>query len=207
MIAIVDYGVGNLFSLKCSLDAIGAEAVVTGDAAVLRNAGKIILPGVGAFEDAARKLQSTGLDMVIKEEAAAGKPILGICLGMQLLFEKSYEFGEHQGLGLIPGSVVPMAGFIPAELKIPHIGWNALRFQKSSPLFRYIQEGDFVYFVHSYFAAQCNEFVIADTEYGQYLTAAVQNKNIYGCQFHPEKSGTVGLNILKAFAQLEDEPC
>ncbi len=207
MIAIVDYGVGNLFSLKCSLDAIGAEAVVTGDAAVLRNAGKIILPGVGAFGDAARKLQSTGLDTVIKEEAAAGKPILGICLGMQLLFEKSYEFGEHQGLGLIPGSVVPMAGFIPAELKIPHIGWNALRFQKSSPLFRYIQEGDFVYFVHSYFAAQCNEFVIADTEYGQYLTAAVQNKNVFGCQFHPEKSGTVGLNILKAFAQLEDAPC
>ena len=207
MIAIVDYGVGNLFSLKCSLDAIGAEAVVTGDAAVLRNAGKIILPGVGAFEDAARKLQSTGLDTVIKEEAASGKPILGICLGMQLLFEKSYEFGEHQGLGLIPGSVVPMAGFIPAELKIPHIGWNALRFQKSSPLFRFIREGDYVYFVHSYFAAHCNAFVIADTEYGQYLTAAVQNKNIYGCQFHPEKSGTVGLNILKAFAQLEDAPC
>lgn len=207
MIAIVDYGVGNLFSLKCSLDAIGAEAVVTGDAAVLRNAGKIILPGVGAFEDAARKLQSTGLDTVIKEEAAAGKPILGICLGMQLLFEKSYEFGEHQGLGLIPGSVVPMAGFIPAKLKIPHIGWNALRFQKSSPLFRFIREGDYVYFVHSYFAAHCNEFVIADTEYGQYLTAAVQNKNVFGCQFHPEKSGTVGLNILKAFAQLEDAPC
>lgn len=207
MIAIVDYGVGNLFSLKCSLDAIGAEAVVTGDAAVLRNAGKIILPGVGAFEDAARKLQSTGLDTVIKEEAAAGKPILGICLGMQLLFEKSYEFGEHQGLGLIPGSVVPMAGFIPAELKIPHIGWNALRFQKSSPLFRFIREGDYVYFVHSYFAAHCDEFVIADTEYGQYLTAAVQNKNVFGCQFHPEKSGTVGLNILKAFAQLEDAPC
>lgn len=207
MIAIVDYGVGNLFSLKCSLDAIGAEAVVTGDAAVLRNAGKIILPGVGAFEDAARKLQSTGLDTVIKEEAAAGKPILGICLGMQLLFEKSYEFGEHQGLGLIPGSVVPMAGFIPAELKIPHIGWNALRFQKSSPLFRFIREGDYVYFVHSYFAAHCDDYVIADTEYGQYLTAAVQNKNVFGCQFHPEKSGTVGLNILKAFAQLEDAPC
>ena len=207
MIAIVDYGVGNLFSLKCSLDAIGAEAVVTGDAAVLRNAGKIILPGVGAFEDAARKLQSTGLDTVIKEEAAAGKPILGICLGMQLLFEKSYEFGEHQGLGLIPGSVVPMAGFIPAELKIPHIGWNALRFQKSSPLFRFIREGDYVYFVHSYFAAHCDDCVIADSEYGQYLTAAVQNKNVYGCQFHPEKSGTVGLNILKAFAQLEDAPC
>ena len=207
MIAIVDYGVGNLFSLKCSLDAIGAEAVVTGDVAVLRNAGKIILPGVGAFGDAARKLQSTGLDTVIKEEAASGKPILGICLGMQLLFEKSYEFGEHQGLGLIPGSVVPMAGFIPAELKIPHIGWNALRFQKSSPLFRFIREGDYVYFVHSYFAAHCDDYVIADSEYGQYLTAAVQNKNVFGCQFHPEKSGTVGLNILKAFAQLEDAPC
>ena len=207
MIAIVDYGVGNLFSLKCSLDAIGVEAVVTGDAAVLRNAEKIILPGVGAFGDAARKLQSTGLDTVIKEEAASGKPILGICLGMQLLFEKSYEFGEHQGLGLIPGSVVPMAGFIPAELKIPHIGWNALRFQKSSPLFRFIREGDFVYFVHSYFAAHCDDYVIADIEYGQYLTAAVQNKNVFGCQFHPEKSGTVGLNILKAFAQLEDASC
>ena len=207
MIAIVDYGVGNLFSLKSSLAAIGAEVAVTKDAALLRSAHKLILPGVGAFEDAARKLQECGLDTVIKEEAARGKPILGICLGMQLLFEKSYEFGEHQGLGLIPGSVVPMAGFIPDQLKIPHIGWNALRMKKSSPLFRFISEGDCVYFVHSYFAAHCDDYVIADTEYGQWLTAAVQNSNVFGCQFHPEKSGSVVLNILRAFAELEESPC
>lgn len=207
MIAIVDYGVGNLFSLKSSLAAIGAEVVVTKDAALLRSAHKLILPGVGAFEDAARKLRECGLDTVIKEEAARGKPILGICLGMQLLFEKSYEFGEHRGLGLIPGSVVPMAGFIPDQLKIPHIGWNALRMKKSSPLFRFISEGDCVYFVHSYFAAHCDDYVIADTEYGRWLTAAVQNSNVFGCQFHPEKSGSVGLNILRAFAELEESPC
>lgn len=207
MIAIVDYGVGNLFSLKCSLQAIGAEVTVTGDAQQLKKADKLILPGVGAFEDAAKKLRDTGLDTVIKEEAARGKPILGICLGMQLLFEKSYEYGEHPGLGLIPGSVVPMEGFLPENLKIPHIGWNALRMKKSSPLFRYIGEGDCVYFVHSYFAAPCEDFVIADTEYGQWLTAAVQRENVFGCQFHPEKSGTVGLNILKAFAEMEALPC
>ena len=207
MIAIVDYGVGNLFSLKSSLAAIGAEVAVTKDAALLRSAHKLILPGVGAFEDAARKLRECGLDTVIKEEAARGKPILGICLGMQLLFEKSYEFGEHRGLGLIPGSVVPMAGFIPDQLKIPHIGWNALRMKNRSPLFRFISEGDCVYFVHSYFAAHCDDYVIADTEYGQWLTAAVQNSNVFGCQFHPEKSGSVGLNILRAFAELEESPC
>ena len=207
MIAIVDYGVGNLFSLKSSFTAIGQEVTVTGDAQVLRQVDKLILPGVGAFEDAAAKLRATGLDKVIQEEAAKGKPILGICLGMQLLFEKSFEFGEHQGLGLIPGSVIPMAGFIPDELKIPHIGWNALRIRRESPLFRLIGQGDCVYFVHSYFASQCDSSVIADTEYGRYLTAAVQHGNVYGCQFHPEKSGTVGLNILKAFAQLEDAPC
>lgn len=207
MISIVDYGVGNLFSLKCSLAAIGEEVTVTGDPQALRRSGKLILPGVGAFQDAADKLRSTGLDALIREEAARGKPILGICLGMQLLFEKSYEFGEHRGLGLIPGTVVPMTGFIPEALKIPHIGWNALRLRKESPLFRYIQDGDFVYFVHSFFAAQCDCYVIADTEYGQTLTAAVQKENVYGCQFHPEKSGNVGLNILRAFAQLEDCPC
>ena len=207
MIAIVDYGVGNLFSLKCSLQAIGAEVTVTGDAQTLKNADKLILPGVGAFEDAAKKLRDTGLDTVIKEEAARGKPILGICLGMQLLFEKSYEYGEHPGLGLIPGSVVPMEGRLPKELKIPHIGWNALRIKKSSPLFRRIADGDCVYFVHSYFAAHCEDFVIADTEYGQWLTAAVQRENVFGCQFHPEKSGTVGLNILRAFAEMEALPC
>lgn len=207
MIAIVDYGVGNLFSLKCSLAAIGVEVTVTGDAAVLQRADKLILPGVGAFEDAAKKLHDSGLDSVIREEAEKGKPILGICLGMQLLFEKSFEYGEHEGLGLIPGSVVPMAGVIPQGLKIPHIGWNALRLRKESPLFRYLSDGDFVYFVHSYYASGCDSYVIADTEYGAWLTAAVQNGNVFGCQFHPEKSGSVGLNTLKAFAEMEDTSC
>ena len=206
MTAIVDYGVGNLFSLSSSLKSLGLETEITRDAEKLRAADRIILPGVGAFGDAKAKLDDTGLVPVLLEEAER-KPFLGICLGMQLLFDRGFEYGEHPGLGLIPGSVVPMAGVIPQELKIPHIGWNSLRFRKASPLFRFIQEGDFVYFVHSYFAAQCDSSVIADTEYGAYLTAAVQNGNVYGCQFHPEKSGTVGLNILKAFAQLEDAPC
>ncbi len=201
MVAIVDYGVGNLFSLECSLNAIGAEVAVTADPAVLRAADQIILPGVGAFEDAASKLRSTGLDTLIKELAAAGKPLLGICLGMQMLFEKSYEYGEHLGLGLIPGQVVSMEGVIPADYKIPHIGWNALRFQKDCPLFRYIKEGDCVYFVHSYYATNCSDAVTATAEYGAELTAAVAKYNVYGCQFHPEKSGTVGLNILRAFVE------
>jgi len=202
MIAVVDYGVGNLFSLSSSLSAIGAETVVTGDADVIRAADKILLPGVGAFEDAARKLRESGLAEVVCEEVKKGKPLLGICLGMQLLFEKSYEFGEFEGLGLIRGAVRPMADVIPAELKIPHIGWNALRLCKSSPLFRYIHDGDFVYFVHSFYAAECEESVIAVSEYGAELTAAVASGNVYGCQFHPEKSGAVGLSILRAFAEM-----
>ena len=202
MIAIVDYGVGNLFSLKSSLDAIGADTIVTADEAVLRSADKILLPGVGAFEDAARKLRDSGLADLLKELAAAGKPLLGICLGMQLLFEKSYEYGEHEGLGLIPGNVRPIADVIPADYKIPHIGWNALHFRQSSPLFRHVKEGDCVYFVHSYYAADCDPFVVATAEYGPELTAAVAKDNVYGCQFHPEKSGSVGLAILKAFAEL-----
>ena len=202
MIAIVDYGVGNLFSLKSSLAAIGAETLVTGEAEALRRADKILLPGVGAFGDAARKLRATGLDAVIIEEAQKGKPLMGICLGMQLLLEKSLEYGEHPGLALIPGEVRPIAEVIPAGLKIPHIGWNALRFtENKSPLFRYIREGDCVYFVHSYYAAQCDDSVIATAEYGANLTAAVQRGNVCGCQFHPEKSGRVGLNILKAFCE------
>lgn len=207
MIAIIDYGVGNLFSLCSSFQKIGVQAVVTSDPEAIRTADKLILPGVGAFADAAEKLRNSGLDRLIQELAAAGKPIMGICLGMQLLFEKSYEYGEHRGLGLLKGSVVPMEGVIPANLKIPHIGWNALRMKKSSPLFRFISEGDCVYFVHSYFASHCDDSVIADTEYGQWLTAAVQNNNVFGCQFHPEKSGSVGLNILRAFAELEESPC
>ena len=201
MTAIVDYGVGNLFSLQSSLAAIGAEASVTADPAVLRAADRIILPGVGAFGDAAQKLRDSGLDRVLQELAATGKPLLGICLGMQLLFDKSYEFGEFEGLGLIHGVVRPIADVIPADYKIPHIGWNALRFTKRSSLFDRINEGDCVYFVHSFYA-DCGESVIATAEYGAPLTAAVAKGNVYGCQFHPEKSGTVGLAILKAFTQL-----
>ena len=205
MIAVVDYGVGNLFSLKSSLASIGAEAVVSGDEAVIRAADKILLPGVGAFEDAARKLRECGLDKVICDEAAKGKPILGICLGMQMLFEKSFEYGEHKGLGLIKGEVRPIAEVIGEGLKIPHIGWNALNFPKNkekNEIFKYLNEGDFVYFVHSYYGADCDESVIATSEYGAHLTAAVASGNVYGCQFHPEKSGEVGLKILKAFCEL-----
>ncbi|MBQ2378234.1 MAG: imidazole glycerol phosphate synthase subunit HisH [Clostridia bacterium] len=202
MIAVVDYGVGNLFSLVSSLSAVGADAVVTGDAEVLRRADKIILPGVGAFGDAAAKLRATGLDKVIIEEAKAGKPLLGICLGMQLLLERSFEYGEHEGLGLIEGDIVPISSVIPSDLKIPHIGWNALKFtENKSPLFKYINEGDHVYFVHSFYGANCEKNTIAVSEYGADLTAAVANGNVMGCQFHPEKSGTVGLNILRAFCE------
>ena len=204
MIAIVDYGVGNLFSLQSSFAAIGAEAAVTGDAAGFAAAERIVLPGVGAFGDAAEKLRATGLDRAVLDAANAGKPLLGICLGMQLLLEKSYEFGEHAGLGLIPGAVRPIADVIPAGYKIPHIGWNALEFrgEKQSPLCRYISEGDYAYFVHSSHAADCSEYISAATEYGAPLTAAVERGNVYGCQFHPEKSGNVGLNILRAFCEL-----
>ena len=203
MIAIIDYGVGNLFSLRSSLNKIGADTVVTADPAVIAKADKLILPGVGAFADAARKLRDSGLDAVIKAEAAAGKPIMGICLGMQMLFEKSYEYGEHEGLGLLKGAVVPMEGSIPAGLKIPHIGWNALKFEKDSKLFKYIREGDCVYFVHSFYASGCEDSLIATAEYGKYLTAAVARDNVMGCQFHPEKSGDVGLNILRAFCEAD----
>ena len=205
MIGIIDYGVGNLFSLRSSFAAIGADAFVSGDAAELAKADRLILPGVGAFGDAAEKLHATGLDAVLKELAAEGKPLLGICLGMQLLFEKGYEYGEHEGLGLIKGSVVPMEGVIPKDLKIPHIGWNALKFKNPSPLFQNIKDGDCVYFVHSFYAADCEENLIATAEYGAELTAAVANKNVFGCQFHPEKSGAVGLEILRAFTQLKEE--
>lgn len=203
MIAIIDYGVGNLFSLKSSLGMIGADAVVTGDADEIRRADKIILPGVGAFEDAANKLRSTGLDKVVAEQAQSGKVMMGICLGMQMLFDRSFEYGEHKGLGLIRGDVVDMRPVIPVALKVPHIGWNALHMTKPEhPLFRYIQNGDCVYFVHSYYAANCEDAVLATAEYGKELTAAVADGNVIGCQFHPEKSGKVGLNILRAFCEL-----
>ena len=203
MIAVIDYGVGNVFSLCRSLEAIGQTPVVTGDPDQLRKADKLFLPGVGAFADAAAKLRDTGLDRVIKEEAARGKPLMGICLGMQLLFEESYEFGQYEGLGLIPGKVIGMEGTIPAELKIPHIGWNRLLFpdRPRHPLLQTVEDGDCVYFVHSFYATDCDEAVIAQAEYGKVLTAAVAKGNVMGCQFDPEKSGTVGLNILRTFCE------
>ena len=205
MIAIIDYGVGNLFSLKSSFAAIGAETVVTGDPEVIRSAEKLILPGVGAFGDAAALLRLNNLDKLVCDEAASGKPLLGICLGMQLLFDYGLEYGRHEGLGLIPGCVRPIAEYIPSGFKIPHIGWNALHFpagKSASPLFRHIKEGDCVYFVHSFCGAECKEHIIAAAEYGTELTAAVAKDNVYGVQFHPEKSGNVGLNILRAFCEL-----
>jgi glutamine amidotransferase len=205
MISIVDYGVGNLFSICSSLKYIGVDAEITGDGDKIRRSDKVILPGVGAFEDAAAKLRESGLDQVVRTEVANGKPLLGICLGMQMLFDKSFEYGVHNGLGLITGNVVSMEPVVPKGYKIPHIGWNGLNFPKDkpkSPLFKYINEGDHVYFVHSFYAADCADAVIATAEYGAALTAAVASKNIYGTQFHPEKSGEVGLGILRAFCEL-----
>ena len=205
MTGIIDYGVGNLFSLRSSLSFIGEDAIVSGDRDRLASCDRILLPGVGAFADAARKLRESGLDNFVREVASSKKPLLGICLGMQLLFERSYEFGEYEGLGLLHGSVVPIPDANHA-LKIPQIGWNALHFPKDkpkSPLFRDVNEGDCVYFVHSYYAADCDESVSATTEYGIELTAAAESGSVYGTQFHPEKSGKVGLSILRAFCALE----
>lgn len=202
MIAIVDYGVGNLFSLRSSLERVGAETVVTSDKELISAADKIILPGVGAFEDAAKKLKTTGLDEVVKAQAGSGKPLMGICLGMQLLFERSYEYGCHEGLGLLKGNVVPLQGYVDKRLKIPHIGWNALHITRENPLLKYCKDGDCVYFVHSYYASDCKDSVIATAEYGKEVTAAVAKENVTGCQFHPEKSGEVGLSILRAFCEL-----
>ena len=202
MIRIIDYGVGNLFSLKSSLRAIGIDADYTGNPAEIRKADKLILPGVGAFRDAREALRSTGLDRVVQEEAGKGKHLMGICLGMQMLFDRSYEYGEYEGLGLIPGEIVPMEGRIPKDLPIPHIGWNELMLKQSSPLMKNTANGDYVYFVHSYYAETPAEYVIATTDYGVEMTAAVQKDNVSGCQFHPEKSSEVGLSILKAFCEL-----
>ena len=205
MISIVDYGVGNLFSFSSSLKSIGADTIVTSDKQKILDSSAIILPGVGAFSDAKEKLQESGLFDVVISEAKKGKKLLGICLGMQMLFEKSFEYGEFEGLGLIKGNIVSLEGKIPPQLKIPHIGWNSLQFKNGkSDLFKYINDGDFVYFVHSYFATDCIENVIATSDYGIDVTASVQKDNIYGCQFHPEKSGGVGLNILKAFCEMGD---
>lgn len=203
MTAIIDYGIGNIFSLKSSFSKIGEQVTVTSEPSVIEAADRIILPGVGAFADAAKKLGAGGLDKLVISEAARGKPIMGICLGMQLLFERSFEYGEHKGLGLIRGEVRAMEGVVPSDLKIPHMGWNRLHMTGAKDeLFKYISEGDFVYFVHSFYGTGCDDALIATAEYGIDVTAAVRKDNVWGCQFHPEKSGSVGLSILKAFCEL-----
>lgn len=202
MIRIIDYGLGNLFSLKSSFAAIGVEVEVTSNPELIRSAEKLILPGVGAYRDASNALKETGLGEVVKEEAAKGKPLMGICLGMQMLFDVGYEYGEYEGLGLIPGAVRAISDVIPADLKIPHIGWNALDITQEAPILKYVKQGDYVYFVHSFYADTDDKYIIAKTEYGAELTAAVRNGNVFGCQFHPEKSEKVGLSILKAFCEL-----
>ena len=205
MLGILDYGVGNLFSLKSSLSTLGAESIVSADMRQLETCSALILPGVGAFAKAAKLLSDSGLADFIVRRVEAGIPLLGICLGMQMLFEKSYEYGEHAGLGLIPGTVRPISGVIPAGLKIPHIGWNALCFPAARPksaLFYEVEPGECVYFVHSYYANTSGAYISATAEYGAPLTAAVERGCVYGCQFHPEKSGSVGLRILRAFCEL-----
>ena len=207
MIAIVDYGVGNLFSLKSSFAYIGHEARVTGNREEILSADRIVLPGVGAFGDAADKLRATGLDQAVQEAAQRGKLLLGICLGMQLLFDEGEEFGLHRGLGLIPGRVVSMRSAVPPSLKLPQIGWNGLRLVRPHQLFRDVRDGEQVYFVHSFHGTDCKDSLLATTEYGAEITAAVGRGCVMGCQFHPEKSGAVGLKILKAFAETEDFTC
>lgn len=201
MIAIVDYGVGNLFSLSSSLSTLGLRAEISSDADFILSADKIILPGVGAFGEAVEKLRRGGLFEVVKRAAAGGAPLLGICLGMQLLLKKSFEYGEHEGLSLLSGEVCPLAPDAHG-LKIPHMGWNSLHFLKQSPLFKYVSEGEYVYFVHSYYAKNCADSLIASADYGVPVAAAVGRGNVFGTQFHPEKSGDVGLRILKAFGEL-----
>ncbi|MBR2282698.1 MAG: imidazole glycerol phosphate synthase subunit HisH [Spirochaetales bacterium] len=203
MTAIIDYGVGNLFSLRSSFSAIGEKAVVSSDPEVLASADRLVLPGVGAFRDARKALDDSGLVCSVLDLVKNGKPMLGICLGMQLLFDKDYEDGEYDGLGLIPGAVRSIAETIPADLKVPQIGWNALIYRNPSRLYRYIREGDHVYFVHSYHATGCEAYTTAVTEYGGMLTASVENGNVFGTQFHPEKSGDVGLRILRAFVEMK----
>lgn len=203
MIAVVDYGVGNLFSLACSLDFIGAKSKVTSNARDIASADGVILPGVGAFADARKKLAASGLEDAVRDHAAKGKPLLGICLGMQMLFDKSLEYGTHEGLGFVKGTVKPIKDDLKDDLKIPHMGWNSLDVTRPSPLFKYVKNGEYVYFVHSFYAADCADSVIATSTYGIALTAAVQNGNVFGTQFHPEKSGQTGLNILRAFAEMQ----
>lgn len=199
--AIIDYGVGNLFSLRSSLEFLGAEVCITDNSDTIVDAARIILPGVGAFEDAVKKLRQTGLDKTVTYCAAEGKPLLGICLGMQMLFENSFEYGNHRGLGLIPGSVVPLKGKIDSSLKVPHIGWNKLEYKKDDALFRYVDGEAYAYYVHSYYADTDEKYITATSDYSVQVTGAVRNGNVFGTQFHPEKSGKQGLLMLKAFCE------
>lgn len=203
MIAIVDYGVGNVFSLQCSLRELGVDSMLTKDPALLSQADGIILPGVGAFGDAMERLRSNQLDQLLIDLAHQQKPLLGICLGMQLLYDKSLEHGTHNGLGLIAGTITGFGEvFQHTTDKVPHMGWNQLHLNKKSPLLSHTNEGDAVYFVHSYYAA-VSPNTIASTTYGNVcFTSAVQSGSVYGTQFHPEKSGRLGLFILGAFVAL-----
>ena len=203
MIAIVDYGLGNLFSLKSSLDFIGLDTIITNDKSEIKKAKSIILPGVGAFRDAIGKLKEKELDNVIIDEVKNGKILLGICFGMQLLFEKSYEYGEYSGLGLIKGDISPIKNDLQNKnLKVPHMGWNNLKFKENDEILKYIKEDEYVYYVHSYYAKNCEKSILAYSDYEVSIPGIVKNENVYGIQFHPEKSGETGLNILKAFGEL-----
>ncbi|MDL2287743.1 imidazole glycerol phosphate synthase subunit HisH [Eubacteriales bacterium OttesenSCG-928-G02] len=202
MIAIIDYGVGNLFSLSASLKYLNIQSVITNDYHIISSCDKIILPGVGAFGNAMEKLKNTQLIPFLNEQVTNGKPILGICLGMQLLFEKSYEYGIHEGLKYLKGDIVPLSNDLPENITIPHMGWNSLRFIKPNKLLKYINEGEFVYYVHSFYAKNCEESLVASSCYGVSIPGIVSNNNVYGTQFHPEKSGKTGLNILKAFSEI-----
>lgn len=201
MIAVVEYGVGNLYSLLSSLKAVGADAVVTDDPARFREARGIILPGVGAFGDAMDALRKRDLVDVLKAEANSGKPFMGICLGMQLLFRESMEFGCHQGLGLLDGRILPLEGQV-GDLKVPHMGWNSLHMVKDHPLLKNTREGEYVYYVHSYAGAECEDSLLASSPYGIHVPGVVGKDNVMGTQFHPEKSGRVGLRILSAFCDI-----
>ncbi len=202
MTAIVDYGVGNLFSLSASLRKIGTECIISKSAEEISSCDRIILPGVGAFGDAIKKLSDSGLIPTLLEAVDKKKPLMGICLGMQLLFSESFEYGHHKGLGFINGAIRPLADDIEKDLKVPHMGWNSLDILTESPILKYTKNGDYVYFVHSYYACECTDALVATSHYGVNVPAIVQNGNIFGCQFHPEKSGNVGLGILKAFCEL-----
>ena len=202
-VTIIDYGLSNLLSVQHAFAHFGAETLVTGKAEDVLAADALVLPGVGAFKDGMAGLEKLGLIEPIRQKAAAGTPLLGICLGMQLLFKKSYEYGEHEGLGFVKGEVCPLEpDLADKSLKVPQIGWNALHIVKDDPLFKYIREGEYVYYVHSYYGKNCAESTLAVSDYSIPVTGAVRAGRVYGTQFHPEKSGDTGLRILKAFAEL-----